>query len=288
MYISMTDSKDRFAGKPIIPHDSRGESTETGQCKSTTSTPLNNIIAHISQATDTTSLYTYCRGLIGALNIEHYEIFASVRQPFADVRLVHIINGLELDREEAGKYGTVASAAFQEYCQAASLPKLWTSHSDSETDFVAGLLQYTHNHAALNPESAKPAEYLFACIPWHGSSGNAGGLVIRCPARDKHQLRELEANVLKLTFITPYILETVARLTTVRNKKLRKGVLTDREKDVLHQLALGHSTADVAKILGISINTVTTHTRKIHEKLQVNNRQQAVIRAINMNLISLG
>ena len=63
--------------------------------------------------------------------------------------------------------------------------------------------------------------------------------------------------------------------------------MTDREKDVLYQLALGHSTADVAKILGISINTVTTHTRKIHEKLRVNNRQQAVIRAINMNLISL-
>lgn len=287
MYISMTDSKDRFAGKPIIHHDSRAEHAETLQSKNNSHTPLNSIIGHITQATDMASLHMYSRGLVSALNIEHYEIFASIRQPFSDVRLVHVVNGMELDEEQAGKYNSVSAAAFQEYCLAASLPKLWTSHSNGETEFIAGLLQHPHNQAPQSLESAKPAEYLFACIPWHGPSGNAGGLAIRCQARDKQQLREMETTVLKLAFLTPYILETVARFIASSNKKIKKGVLTDREKDVLHQLALGHSTADVAKILGISINTVTTHTRKIHEKLQVNNRQQAVIRAINMNLISL-
>lgn len=288
MYISMTDSKDRFARKPIIHHDSRTEPTETAQSRNNNHAPLNNIIEHITQSTDMASLHMYCRGLIGALNIEHYELFASIRQPLADVRLVHIVNGVERDGEQAEKYDTVSAAAFQEYCQAASLPTLWTSHSNTETEFVAGLMQYAHNQPPRNPESLKPAEYLFACIPWHGPAGNAGGLVIRCHPQDQRQLGELEANVLKLAFLTPYILETAAKFITLKINKRRKGVLTDREKDVLYQLALGHSTADAAKILGISINTVTTHTRKIHEKLQVNNRQQAVIRAINMNLISLG
>lgn len=283
MYTSMTDSKERFAGKPLIHHDSRPGQVETFQNHNNAHTPLNNIIGHITQTTDMASLHMYCQGLISAFNIEHYEIFASIRQPFSDVRLMHIVNGREMSEEEqTGRYSPVSAAAFQEYCLAASLPKLWTSHSNTENEFVAGLLQYPHHHG-----KAAPDEYLLACIPWHGSSGNAGGLAIQCHARDKQRLQEMEATILKLAFLTPYILEAVARFVTLRNKKVRKGVLTDREKDVLYQLALGHSTADVAKILGISINTVTTHTRKIHEKLQVNNRQQAVIRAINMNLISL-
>ncbi len=278
MYVSMNDSKERFAAKPLVHRNNPAAPPE--KLNGNGHTSLNNIVKHITETTDPAALHMYCRGLISALNIERYEIFASIREPFSDGRLVHLVNGFELD-SQAGERTSVSAAAFQEYCLAAALPKLWTSHSDCETEFVSGLLQENVSQEAAN------IEYLYACIPWHGPSGNAGGLKLICQARDKQQLREMENVVLKVAFLTPYILEAIAKFVIDRTKKLRKGVLTDREKDVLYQLALGHSTADVAKILGISINTVTTHTRKIHEKLHVNNRQQAVIRAINMNLISL-
>ena len=193
MYISMTDSNERFAGKPVIHHDSHPEHAESLQNNNNAHTPLHNIIGHITQATDMASLHTYCRGLISAFNIERYEIFACIRQPFSDVRQVYIVNGIE--QVQAGKNSSVSAAAFQEYCQAASLPRLWTSHSNTETEFVAGLLQYPHSQ-----ENARPAEHLFACIPWHGSSGNAGGLAIQCQARDKQRLHEMEATILKLAF----------------------------------------------------------------------------------------
>lgn len=56
--------------------------------------------------------------------------------------------------------------------------------------------------------------------------------------------------------------------------------LTDRERDVLMALAEGQQYKEVADRLGISINTVRNHVKRIYEKLQVNTRLEAV-RKIN-------
>jgi two-component system nitrate/nitrite response regulator NarL len=59
----------------------------------------------------------------------------------------------------------------------------------------------------------------------------------------------------------------------------RKGpldVLTPRERNVLMCLAQGHCPAEIANELGISVNTVRTHTNKIFAKLGVHSRLEAV------------
>ena len=53
-------------------------------------------------------------------------------------------------------------------------------------------------------------------------------------------------------------------------------VLTPRERDVLLRLAQGSRPADIARELGVSTNTVRTHTNKIFVKLGVHSRLQAV------------
>lgn len=52
-------------------------------------------------------------------------------------------------------------------------------------------------------------------------------------------------------------------------------VLTRRERDVLMCLAQGHRPAKIADELGISANTVRTHTNKIFAKLSVHSRLEA-------------
>lgn len=56
-------------------------------------------------------------------------------------------------------------------------------------------------------------------------------------------------------------------------------ILSQRELQVLKLIALGHSNQEIADSLFISLHTVKTHTRRIHGKLRVERRTQAVAKA---------
>ena len=81
--------------------------------------------------------------------------------------------------------------------------------------------------------------------------------------------------------ITAKVLQAVRRSQADRNR----GLLSDREVEVLKCLARGQTTAQIAGVLFISENTVKTHIRHILEKMEVNNRAEAVARAAQMDLI---
>lgn len=55
--------------------------------------------------------------------------------------------------------------------------------------------------------------------------------------------------------------------------------LTDREREILGMIALGHSNAEIAEELVLSPKTVSNHVSNIFSKLQVVDRAQAVLRA---------
>ena len=55
--------------------------------------------------------------------------------------------------------------------------------------------------------------------------------------------------------------------------------LTDRQKEILSQIANGHSNKMIAYSLNISEQTVKVHLGEIFKKIKVFNRTQAVIKA---------
>lgn len=61
--------------------------------------------------------------------------------------------------------------------------------------------------------------------------------------------------------------------------------LTDKEQTVLQCLSLGMSNKVIAKKLDNSEGTIRNHVSQILAKLEVKDRTQAVIKAINQNLI---
>jgi two-component system, NarL family, response regulator LiaR len=63
--------------------------------------------------------------------------------------------------------------------------------------------------------------------------------------------------------------------------------LTEREMEVLRQLANGHTNKEIAAALTIGEETVKTHVGNILAKLQLAHRTQAVIYALKEGLISL-
>jgi len=63
--------------------------------------------------------------------------------------------------------------------------------------------------------------------------------------------------------------------------------LTDRETEVLNSLAKGINYKQISKDLFISESTVKTHVNNIFTKLNVNDRTQAVLYALNHGITSL-
>ena len=73
----------------------------------------------------------------------------------------------------------------------------------------------------------------------------------------------------------------------VRSDSLPKEFpLTSREGQVLRHIALGLSNKEIAKSLGISVETVKEHVQNVLRKVKANDRTDAAVRAIKSGLIS--
>jgi two-component system, NarL family, response regulator NreC len=65
----------------------------------------------------------------------------------------------------------------------------------------------------------------------------------------------------------------------------RADELSERERDVLRLIALGHTNAEVAEQLFISIRTVESHRAHIHQKLALSSRAELVRYALEHGLV---
>ncbi|MDB9314580.1 response regulator transcription factor [Spirulina sp. CS-785/01] len=61
--------------------------------------------------------------------------------------------------------------------------------------------------------------------------------------------------------------------------------LTEREQEVLHWLVQGDSNEAIAEHLYITVATVKAHLTSIFEKLGVNSRTQAIVKALKLGLV---
>jgi two-component system, NarL family, response regulator NreC len=61
--------------------------------------------------------------------------------------------------------------------------------------------------------------------------------------------------------------------------------LSERERDILYQLALGYTNAEIGKKLFISVRTVDTHRAHIMRKLQLDTRAELVMFALANGVI---
>jgi two-component system, NarL family, response regulator NreC len=61
--------------------------------------------------------------------------------------------------------------------------------------------------------------------------------------------------------------------------------LSDREREVLRLLALGHTNQEIAKMLYLSVRTVETHRAHIMQKLTLQTRAELVRHAIDQGLL---
>lgn len=61
---------------------------------------------------------------------------------------------------------------------------------------------------------------------------------------------------------------------------------TPKEMEVLKLLAAGKSTEDIARFLGISVNTVDSHRRHLLSKLEARNVAELIMNAVSEGLLT--
>ncbi|MFW5331620.1 response regulator transcription factor [Hydrogenophaga sp. ZJX-1] len=79
--------------------------------------------------------------------------------------------------------------------------------------------------------------------------------------------------------------QPMAQLQASERDGSARQALSEREREVLRLVSVGHTSAEIATKLSLSVQTVNTHIRNIYRKLHVKSRAQAVNLAAHQRLI---
>ncbi len=114
----------------------------------------------------------------------------------------------------------------------------------------------------------------------------ANGYILKDTA-EQLILTELRIVLLGGSTLTPRIAERILSLqaATDSSKKTPRKELTGRELEVLNQISLGFTYAEIAENLEISLHTVRRHIEKVYRKLKVNSRHAAIFEARKLRLL---
>jgi DNA-binding NarL/FixJ family response regulator len=113
----------------------------------------------------------------------------------------------------------------------------------------------------------------------------AAGYVLKSAPRE----RLIEALNIAISGESAWTREELRRVTgALATPRLSQDIevpLTQRESEVLRQMALGLTNKEIAKMLGISYETVKEHVQHILRKVGVTDRTQAAVWAVRKNLV---
>lgn len=121
----------------------------------------------------------------------------------------------------------------------------------------------------------------------HGANGEFGVIsFVSDTLADKKFQRELGRFMPDLALIRDYVFESSLRFATPSAPQENSIHLTRRELESLKWAMVGKSSWDISKIMRCSEATVNFHVGNVRRKFKVATRQQAVVKAIRLGLIS--
>jgi DNA-binding NarL/FixJ family response regulator len=115
----------------------------------------------------------------------------------------------------------------------------------------------------------------------------ASGYVLKASGTDKidEAIRQVMSGGAPMTpAVAKKVLDAFANSEILTGKKGDYG-LTAREQEILRLLADGLLKKEIADALSISVNTVSTHLRRVYDKLHVNTNTGAVAKALREGII---
>jgi two-component system, NarL family, response regulator NreC len=86
-------------------------------------------------------------------------------------------------------------------------------------------------------------------------------------------------------YVNPELGARLVAAETDERRRAEEDPLSDREREVLRLLALGHTNQEIAKELYISVRTAETHRAHIMQKLRLSSRAELVRYALDEGLL---
>ena len=88
-------------------------------------------------------------------------------------------------------------------------------------------------------------------------------------------------------YVHPTLGALIVAADAEERERAEQNPLSDRERDVLHLLALGHTNQEISDKLFISVRTAETHRAHIMQKLRLSTRAELVRYALEQGLLEL-
>jgi two-component system response regulator NreC len=86
-------------------------------------------------------------------------------------------------------------------------------------------------------------------------------------------------------YVHPSLGARLVQAEAEERRRAEEDPLSDREREVLRLLALGHTNQEIASMLYISVRTAETHRAHIMQKLRLSNRAELVRYALSEGLL---
>ena len=115
----------------------------------------------------------------------------------------------------------------------------------------------------------------------------ASGYVLK-EAADTEVVRAIRAVADGARYVHPSLGARLIEADAEERRRTEDDPLSDREREVLRLLALGHTNQEIATMLFISVRTAETHRAHIMQKLQLGSRAELVRYALAEGLLETG
>ena len=112
----------------------------------------------------------------------------------------------------------------------------------------------------------------------------ASGYVLK-EAADTEVVAAVRAVAAGEHYVHPALGARLVEAASAERKRAEVDPLSEREREVLRLLALGHTNQEIAKLLYISVRTAETHRAHIMQKLGLSSRAELVRHALTERLL---
>ncbi len=175
------------------------------------------------------------------------------------------------DEEKLGKIDPLVS-----HCRTKKAPLIWSPDTFSSNE-----------QKKLYEAACEHGLQAGVTLPINGLNGEFGLLCFAADIKPETKvLRDMARSVPKLTCLRDFIIDSSLRFINPPDPCEQVILLTSKELECIKWYAAGKSTWAIAKLMLCTESAVNHHFANIRRKFSASTRNQAVVRAISMNIIT--
>jgi LuxR family quorum-sensing transcriptional regulator LasR len=202
-----------------------------------------------------------------------YATLPNAAAPFPDVWVRS--NYPEDWRQRYNEQGYAAIDPTVLHCMTQNLPLVWSP------DIFATPVQ-----RKLYAEACQHGIRAGVSLPAHGPGGRIGMLcLVRDTSPDREFWREVAGNLPVLSLLRDVIAQTAVQFVG-QGQAGDNQILTPRELECLHWVAVGKTSKEIAALLHCAETTINFHLANVRRKLEVPSRQAAIAKAMQLGLMA--